>query len=303
MKKVFFSRMAITMMVAAQFLASCSKDDNNEQPTPPNEQPKHGEVINQEAAEHGYMVLKREDDASLNRTWDCTISCGKDDPNVWIDFNNNGKKDEKEAITSFAYYEFEENYMVNFPVSSGVIVVYGKVTKFGCAANNLTALEVSENTNLVELYCIENQLTALDVTKNTNLFTLDSSDNKIAALDVTKNTNLFTLGCSNNKINGLDVTKNTKLGYLSCYGNSLTELDITKNEKLQYLGCYGNKFDKTNMEKIIAALPNYKTGLRPEFWGWGKNENNYKSVELRDQLVGKGWIPYHYVGGTFKVWK
>ncbi len=34
MKKMFFSRMAITMMVAAQFLASCSKDDNNEQPTP-----------------------------------------------------------------------------------------------------------------------------------------------------------------------------------------------------------------------------------------------------------------------------
>ncbi len=301
MKKMFFSRMAIAIMASVQFLVSCSKDDNND--TPQNEQPKHGEVINQEAAAQGYMVLKREDDASLNRTWDCYISCKEEDePNVWVDLNNNGKKDEKEAVTSFTYYESGDFYNVDSPVSSGVIVVYGKVTKFGCDANNLTALEVSKNTNLVELGCGDNQLTALDVTKNTNLVGLHCGENQLTELDITKNLSLEGITCYHNKLTALDVTKNTKLEHLFCQKNSLTTLDIAKDVKLQHFECYENKLDKTNMEKIIAALPNYTTGGKPKFYGWGENENNYKSVELRNQVVGKGWMPYHSVGGTFKVW-
>ncbi len=292
------------------------------------------------------MVLKRKDDTSLGITWDCSISCKKEDePNVWVDLNNNGKKDEKEAVTSFTYYESGDLYNVNPPVSSEVIVVYGKVTKFGCAANNLTALEVSKNTNLVKLSCGENQLTALEVSKNTNLVDLSCGENQLTALDVTKNTNLVGLDCSDNQLTELDITKNLSLEgivcnrnklttldvtkhinlkFLYCYGNSLTALDVTKNTKLehlfcqknslttldiakdvklQYFECYENKLDKTNMEKIIAALPNYTAGEKPKFYGWGENENNYKSVELRNQLVGKGWIPYHTVGGYSVEWK
>ncbi len=325
MKRMFFSRMTIVMVVAAQFFASCSKDSED---SPTITQSKYGEILNQESAKYGYMILKRQNNTPLNRIFvHYTIGCKKEDePNVWIDFNNNGKKDEKEAITSFTYHEDKNDviYHLESPKSSEVIVVYGKVTQLlcgpleisalevskntnlvalGCDNNNLTELDVTKNTNLVTLNCSNNKITALDVTKNTNLVTLNCSNNKITALDVTKNTNLVTLNCDNNELTELDVTKNTNLEEIYCYHNSLTELGITKNANLRNLWCYTNKLDKTNMEKIIAALPNYTTGMKPRFCGWDENDNNYKSEELRNQIVGKGWEPYHSVGGVFKIWK
>lgn len=78
------------------------------------------------------------------------------------------------------------------------IECFTALTELECSNNQLTALDVSNNTALSWLLCSSNQLTALDVSKNTVLNGLYCSDNQLTALDVSKNTVLHTLNCSNN---------------------------------------------------------------------------------------------------------
>src|SRR5574344_1459614 len=52
-----------------------------------------------------------------------------------------------------------------------------------CGSNQLTSLDVSENTSLTYLDCGGNQLTSLDVSKNTELSVLDCYGNRLTRLD------------------------------------------------------------------------------------------------------------------------
>lgn len=68
------------------------------------------------------------------------------------------------------------------------------------------------------LYCNENQLTQLDVSDNTDLSFLECHNNQLTQPDISKNTDLVRLFCYNNQLIQLDVSKNTKLSFLECYG-------------------------------------------------------------------------------------
>ncbi|MDR0427456.1 MAG: hypothetical protein LBH12_02510, partial [Dysgonamonadaceae bacterium] len=69
-----------------------------------------------------------------------------------------------------------------------------------CYSNQLTALDVSRNTELAELECYSNQLTALDVSRNTELARLECYSNQLTALDVSNNTELTELRCQENQL-------------------------------------------------------------------------------------------------------
>ena len=116
-----------------------------------------------------------------------------------------------------------------------------------CSQNQLTALDVSENTALKELYCYINQLTKLDVSKNTELTELDCYGNQLTTLDVSENTALTELECDENQLTSLDVSKNTALTYLICGGNQLTTLDVSKNIALTRLDCRNNQLTSLDL--------------------------------------------------------
>ena len=65
--------------------------------------------------------------------------------------------------------------------------VYGDITDFDCQYNeaNLTALDISHNTQLTKLNCLNNSLSSLDISQNTQLTKLCCSGNKFttATLD------------------------------------------------------------------------------------------------------------------------
>ena len=62
-----------------------------------------------------------------------------------------------------------------------------------CEYNQLTELDVRQNSELQELYCSDNNLTALDVSQNTALQTLSCNKNNLTELDVRQNPALQTL--------------------------------------------------------------------------------------------------------------
>ena len=107
--------------------------------------------------------------------------------------------------------------------SAHTIIITGEnITALECSSNQLTALDVSKNTVLQNLWCTQNQLTVLDVSNNTALTILEFVLNQLTALDVSNNTALIYLNCSNNQLTTLNVSNNTALQTFYCAANQLT---------------------------------------------------------------------------------
>jgi hypothetical protein len=104
---------------------------------------------------------------------------------------------------------------------------------------DLTGIEAF--TALTDLYCYDNQLTSLDVSQNTNLTVMWCDYNQLTNLDVSQNTALTNLQCGNNQLTSLDVSQNTALTVLVCDTNLLTSLDVRNgNNTNMYLNAYTN---------------------------------------------------------------
>lgn len=123
------------------------------------------------------------------------------------------------------------------------------ITSLNCSGNNLTTLDVSQNTSLTSLDCSGNNLTTIDISQNTALTNFDCSENNLTTLDVSLNTSLTSLDCSGNSLTTLDVSKNTSLTSLKCSNNLLSNLDVSKNINLISLDCSENKLSNMDLSK------------------------------------------------------
>ena len=126
------------------------------------------------------------------------------------------------------------------------------LTALDCSNNSLTALDVSKNTELKELYCFTNAIKSLDVRKNTELQTLRCQSNKLTSLDLSKNTKLSYLNFAVNEISSVDLSKNTALTALQCGSNKLTSLDLSKNTALSAVECSSNKLTALDLSHCPA---------------------------------------------------
>lgn len=197
---------------------------------------------------------------------------------AWIDLNGDGvrAKDGTEDITVFGAYQ-------DYEVASGLkaISVYGNITYFAAASNELITLDVSRNSSLETLNVPFNKLTSLNLSKNTALVRLDCSGNVLASLDVSQNRSLVSLwtannrltelnvstnaslaflDCSDNKLNTLEVSGNSELERLLCYNNQISTLDLSQNGNLVKLWIFNNSFTSEEMDQLIASLPKVAQG-------------------------------------------
>ena len=151
----------------------------------------------------------------------------------------------------------ESGKWITYTLTSQTVTIQGDVTVLYCSYNQLTALDVSKNTELIGLFCYNNQLTTLDVSKNTALTTLSCSNNQLTALDVSKNTALTELDCFKNQLTTLDVSQNTALTTLYCSKNQLTALDVSKNTELTGLSCSDNQLTTLDVSQNTALTTLY----------------------------------------------
>lgn len=112
------------------------------------------------------------------------------------------------------------------------------VTEIDCSNKSISSLEgIRYFTALKKLNCSGNDvrkidvtflnLTSLNVSKCTSLINLYCNNNKLTSLNLTDCTHLYELYCYNNKLTSLDLTGCTQLYMLYCYNNNLTSLDLT----------------------------------------------------------------------------
>ena len=191
----------------------------------------------------------------------------------------------------------------DYTAGSTTMTVYGDIIGFDCNGNgaNLTDIDVSNNTQLKELYCSNNNLSSLDVSGCTQLTVLSCFNNRLSNLDVSQNTQLEQLWCDNNNLSSLDVSKNTKLTELRCSENRFSSLDVSKNTKLWFLYCYGNNYSTAALDDIFCALPD-RTGKDNGLIEPVKNSSdpNHATVIATNKTnaTSKNWKVQYYEDDT-----
>ena len=180
------------------------------------------------------------------------------------------------------------------------IEFFTSLTDLNCYTNQLTALDLSNNTALTTLYCTTNQLTTLDVSKCINLTHLECNGNQLTELDVSNNTALNELHCSGNKLTELDVSKNIELTNLNCHENQLTELDVSKNSTLKRIWCSENLLTSLDVSgcallESLKCIRNRLTMLKvsgcPELWEIFCHNNQIKGEAMDEFIDGLPVIP------------
>ena len=137
-------------------------------------------------------------------------------------------------------------------ISSLVGISYFKnLDTLDCFHNQLTSLDVSNNTALKVLYCDDNQLTTLDVSHNSSLTKLLCGSNQFKTLNIS-NTTLKHLSCHSTPLTTLDVSNAIALEILICSGNQLTTLDVSHNAELKELSCGGNQLTSLDVSHNSA---------------------------------------------------
>ena len=137
----------------------------------------------------------------------------------------------------------------DYQAGADTMVVYGDLTGFSCESNNtnVTSLDVSKNSGLLELICNQNSIISLDLSQNTALVKLDCGENNLTSLDVTHNTALEELHCRKNRITTLNVSACTSLKMLVCNDTRIEGLDLSSHPLLLKLFCFNTKLKSLNI--------------------------------------------------------
>jgi len=106
------------------------------------------------------------------------------------------------------------------------IETFVNITNLDCGANQLTNLNLSNNTKLTRVAAATNQLTSLNVNNCVSLQRLYCETNQLTKLNVSTNSDLIELLCVNNKLTSLDFRNNGSLTTLNCSFNLLTKLSL-----------------------------------------------------------------------------
>ena len=137
-----------------------------------------------------------------------------------------------------------------------------RLTKFNCP--QIEELDVSQCTQLQELYCYGTQIKELNIDQCTQLLILWCSYTQIEELDVSQCTQLQELDCSHTQIKELDVSRCTQLRDLNCYNTQIKELDVRQCTQLQELSCSSTQIKELDVTRCtqLQELRCYNTKIK-----------------------------------------
>ena len=127
---------------------------------------------------------------------------------------------------------------------------FASLSDLSCWGNQLTSLDLSQNTSLIQLDCSGNPLTNLNITGLTDLLWMYTDFCQLTSLDVSTNISLEELDFEENQISSIDLSNNTALTFLYCTMNQLTSLDLSSNTSLEFLMCGGNQLTCLKLANI-----------------------------------------------------
>ena len=162
-----------------------------------------------------------------------------------------------------------------------------------CSGNELTSIDVSNNTKLTYLECSENNLETLaGIEYLTELNRFKCRENELTSLDVSNNTKLTYLDCAYNSLASLDLAKNSNLAYLRCNNNDyLTEINVNGCTKLRELYCHDldvlQELDVSGLTSLVSLdCKNSRSLIKIN----ASKCNNLESIECQTRLTRAGML-------------
>ena len=168
----------------------------------------------------------------------------------------------------------------NFNVSRATVLNLSNLN-----INNLEG--INSFNDLIQLFVSGNNLTSLDVSDNTRLQVLACSSNRISNLNLTSNTRLNVVFCNNNNIDTLILPNEaSSFNTLNCSNNNLTSLDISPILSITSLVCSSN-----NLTMLNAANGRGRGG-NSNFRRFEVNNNpNLRCIQIDDiNRIGATWV-------------
>lgn len=159
-----------------------------------------------------------------------------------------------EAFLNLRTLDCSTNQLTNLDITQNTALSY-----FYCGDNQLTNLDVSQNTNLQDLSCAFNQLTSLDLTQNTTLVYLDCNNNQLENLILPISSFLIDVNCNNNQLEIINISQCSSLQNFNCNNNNLTSIDISQTQALFILDCSFNQLtflDLSNNPELFTVFCN-----------------------------------------------
>ena len=175
-----------------------------------------------------------------------------------------------------------------------------------CEYNQLATLDVSKNTALESLYCNDNQLTTLTLPESATLKHLSCARNQLTSLDVTNYTALEIFNCEKNQLTTLTLPESTALMILICNNNQLTSLELSNNTKLFYLTCFSNQIKDAGMDALVTSLPMRKDGDNTGLCAidaTDEHEGNVMTTKQVEAAKQKGWKVLYWRSNDDNEWQ
>ena len=147
-----------------------------------------------------------------------------------------------ESFSNLRFLNCAFNELTNLDLSQNTLL-----NNVMCGFNNIQNLNISQNINLEKLMCSHNPISNIDLTQNINLKTLNCGVMSINELDVSQNLNLDTIVCGYNQILNLNLSNNQSLIALFCGYNQLESLDIRNGNNINFTG-----LDATNNDSLFC---------------------------------------------------
>lgn len=157
-----------------------------------------------------------------------------------------------EYLTSLEHLECYYNEITYLNLSQNTKLKY-----LSCSDNFMTELDLSNNPELEYLSCEDTPLESLDVSHNNKLTRIDCYRCSLAILTLGSQPVLTILDCGENSLSALDVSKAPALEKLGCYYNNLTSLDVSQNTKLYELECSDNQIKSLDLTHNPALTDLY----------------------------------------------
>lgn len=158
----------------------------------------------------------------------------------WGDYSTTQVMKNTSVAYTHTYSGVQPPYVIFLQASNQAIkklYVYG---------NELTSLDVKNNTELEYLDCIGNHLPALDLTGCSNLKEIWASGNNLSSIDVSHLLHLELLLLHDNQLTDIDLSKNLNLHRLEIGYNQITDLDLVKNTALKDISLSGLSVNTIN---------------------------------------------------------
>ena len=151
-------------------------------------------------------------------------------------------RDNRISVDEALYDGNLDIYMLELTDASD-LKFFPKITNLRIDQNDLTSLDLSNNTELIEVSFNDNNISNLNLGNITKLQDLNASRNKLTNIDLSKNYDLRFVLLDNNNISNIDLSKNLRLRGIFIDNNKLTNLNLSNNNGLRQISCSNNELE------------------------------------------------------------